>query len=63
MNRALERWEYAWNCIRPHEALNYLTPIEYSNKIQLQGLDIKNSIILQVQAGNIYLNLDIPVET
>src|SRR3989344_267588 len=31
MNKALSEWEYKWNYIRPHQALNYLTPDEYSN--------------------------------
>jgi len=28
-NRQLERWEYVYNYIRPHQALDYLTPYEY----------------------------------
>ncbi len=28
-NRQLERWEYVYNHIRPHQALDYLTPFEY----------------------------------
>ena len=28
-NRQLERWEYIYNHIRPHQALDYLTPYEY----------------------------------
>jgi len=28
-NRQLERWEYVYNHIRPHQALDYLTPYEY----------------------------------
>lgn len=47
MHGVLARWEYDWNYIRPHEALNYLTPDEYLNKIQLKKLDIKETIILQ----------------
>lgn len=26
---ALSRWEYTYNCIRPHQALGYLTPMEF----------------------------------
>lgn len=48
MHSTLEKWEHDWNYVRPHEALNYLTPAEYSNKIQLQKLDIKDTIVLQV---------------
>ena len=28
-NRQLEEWEYVYNHIRPHQALDYLTPNEY----------------------------------
>ncbi len=28
-NRQLERWEYTYNYVRPHQALDYLTPAEY----------------------------------
>lgn len=28
-NRQLERWEYVYNYIRPHQSLDYLTPNEY----------------------------------
>lgn len=28
-NRQLEQWEYVYNSIRPHQALDYLTPYEY----------------------------------
>ena len=48
MDKALEQWEHIWNYIRPHEALNYLTPEEYFNKIQSISLPIKDTIILQV---------------
>lgn len=48
MDKALEQWEHTWNYIRPHEALNYLTPEEYFNKIQSISLPIKDTIILQV---------------
>lgn len=47
MNKALEKWEYTWNYVRPHEALNYLTPDEYLNKIQITNLTAKEAIILQ----------------
>lgn len=47
MNRALEKWEHDWNYIRPHEALNYLTPEEYLNKILCVNLTAKEAIILQ----------------
>ena len=48
MNKTLEEWEYIWNNVRPHEALGYLTPNEYLNRIQGTILSIKDTIILQV---------------
>lgn len=47
MQRKLEEWEYVWNYIRPHEALGYLTPNEYLNKLKFISLPTKNVIILQ----------------
>jgi len=47
MQTRLENWEHTWNFIRPHEALNYLTPEEYSNKYKVEILPTKNVIILQ----------------
>lgn len=47
MNKSLEKWEYVWNYIRPHQALNYLTPDEYLQKIRTANLNPKDAIILQ----------------
>ena len=47
MQKKLEEWEHTWNYIRPHEALNYLTPDEYLNRLQFIPLPTKNVIILQ----------------
>ena len=47
MQKSLEEWEHIWNCIRPHEALNYLTPEEYLNKSQFSRLPTRDVIILQ----------------
>lgn len=47
MQKRLDDWEYTWNHIRPHEALNYLTPDEYSNKYKVELLPTKNVIVLQ----------------
>jgi len=47
MNKALAEWEHTWNYTRPHQALNYLTPDEYLNKILCTNLTAKESIILQ----------------
>lgn len=29
LNKELKKWEHIYNTIRPHQALNYLTPLEY----------------------------------
>lgn len=47
MDKALEKWENIWNYARPHQALNYLTPDEYLNKIQCINLTAKEAIVLQ----------------
>lgn len=47
MDKALEKWEYQWNYIRPHQALNYLTPEEYLNEIKVTNLTAKQAIVLQ----------------
>ncbi len=40
-------WQNVWNNIRPHEALDYLTPNEYLNKRQTGRLPTKDVITLQ----------------
>src|SRR3989338_9130130 len=47
MDKCLERWEYVWNYVRPHQSLNYLTPDEYLQKIQITNLTQREAIILQ----------------
>lgn len=47
MQESLEKWEHTWNYVRPHEALNYLTPEEYLNKLRYTNLATKDVIILQ----------------
>jgi len=47
MYDVLAKWEHDWNYIRPHEALDYLTPDEYLNKILCVNLTPKEAIILQ----------------
>ena len=47
MQKSLETWEHTWNHVRPHEALGYLTPEEYLNKLQYTNLPTKDVIILQ----------------
>ncbi len=29
LNPRLQKWEYVYNCIRPHQALNYKTPLQF----------------------------------
>jgi transposase InsO family protein len=29
LNPRLQKWEYVYNCIRPHQALNYRTPLQF----------------------------------
>ncbi len=47
MNEKLKKWECIWNYERPHEALSYLTPDEYCNKLKQLPLQAKEAIILQ----------------
>lgn len=47
MQKRLKEHEYTWNEIRPHEALNYLTPNEYFLKWQQGRLPTKDAITLQ----------------
>jgi len=47
MQKRMEGWEYTWNHIRPHEALDYLTPDEYLNRLQFVPLPTQKVIVLQ----------------
>lgn len=47
MQTKLEQWQNIWNEIRPHEALNYLTPKEYFLKWQQGRLPTRDTITLQ----------------
>lgn len=47
MNKKLAELEYIWNNIRPHEALNQLTPNEYLDKYNKGRLPTKDTITLQ----------------
>src|SRR3990167_1217902 len=47
MQANVRDWENTWNTFRPHEALGQLTPVEYLQKIKLQGLPTKNVVVLQ----------------
>lgn len=48
MRAKLKEWELTWNTVRPHAALNYLTPAEYLKKFQVQGrIPTRDTIVLQ----------------
>lgn len=48
MQREIYAWENIWNAIRPHEALNQMSPREYLTKLQIQGrIPTKDIIVLQ----------------
>jgi len=47
MQERIKRWQDTWNEIRPHAALNYLTPKEYFLKWQEGRLPTKDTITLQ----------------
>jgi len=47
MQTKIKSWQDTWNGIRPHEALNYLTPNEYFLKWQHGRLPTKDTITLQ----------------
>lgn len=47
MAKKLKDWEKVWNEIRPHEALNYLTPKAYLHKWQTSQLPTRDTITLQ----------------
>ena len=47
MQRKIKEWEDVWNNIRPHQALNYLTPSAYLEKLKTSRLPTKNIITLQ----------------
>ena len=58
MHERLKEHEMTWNTIRPHEALNYLTPHEYLEKWRHSRLPTRDVITLQNQVDGMYLNLD-----
>ncbi len=47
MQTKIKSWQDTWNEIRPHEALDYLTPNEYFLKWQQGRLPTKDTITLQ----------------
>ena len=51
MKDRIAKWEYVWNDVRPHEALNFLTPNQYLDKYFSNKKDCKTTIILQSQVA------------
>jgi transposase InsO family protein len=47
MRQKLKDWQRVWNEVRPHQALNYLTPQAYFQKWQTSRLPTKDIITLQ----------------
>jgi transposase InsO family protein len=47
MREKIREWEYVWNNVRPHAALQYLTPNEYLEKIKTNRIATRNIINLQ----------------
>jgi len=47
MQKKIKEWEDIWNNVRPHQALNYLTPSEYLFKVQNSRIPTKDVIVLQ----------------
>mgnify|MGYP001565719494 CR=1 FL=1 len=47
MRNKIAQWEHTWNYVRPHQALNYLTPNQYLEKWQTSRLPTKDVITLQ----------------
>ena len=47
MRNKIASWEYVWNNVRPHQALDYLTPNQYLEKRQSSRLPTKDVITLQ----------------
>jgi len=43
----LKEWQRIWNEVRPHQALNYLTPKQYEEKWQYGRLPTRDTIVLQ----------------
>lgn len=47
MRKKLKDWQHIWNEVRPHQALDYLTPRQYYEKWQYGRLPTKDVITLQ----------------
>lgn len=47
MNQEIGKWQNIWNTFRPHQALNYKTPLQYLKELKFKKLATKDTIILQ----------------
>ena len=47
MRERIKERQLIWNTVRPHQALNYLTPAEYLARLQTIPLPTRNFITLQ----------------
>lgn len=43
----LKAWEQTYNHVRPHQSLNYLTPMEYLQKYQIENIPTRDVVALQ----------------
>jgi putative transposase len=43
----LKTWEHTYNHVRPHQSLNYLTPMEYLQKYQTTNIPTRDVVALQ----------------
>jgi putative transposase len=44
LNPRLQKWEYVYNCIRPHQALNYKTPLQFLKDNGIVGSDYSSNL-------------------
>jgi putative transposase len=44
LNPRLQKWEYVYNCIRPHQALNYRTPLQFLKDNGIVGSDYSSNL-------------------
>jgi len=44
LNPKLRKWEYVYNCIRPHQALHYRTPLQFLKDDGIVGSDYSSNL-------------------
>jgi len=44
LNPRLQEWEYVYNCIRPHQALNYKTPLQFLKENGIVDSDYSSNL-------------------